>query len=339
MNISPRLIFIFLMLIIPKLDAAVLSWEDAYNLVKEKHYHEALESVQLHAKDGNHNAQYILALMYQHGKGVQASPQQASNWYYKAIVGNNAEVMFDYYKFLSSKSAVLPEASEYENTTDIPGLNLLRLIDKLTSLSNLYGSPRSTSVWCELAKDINAPRKLRIDGVAHCRFAKQNHFKLSTYHPYLEEFNNLYNQATAELSNNDIKDVENAFNQLILTLETRKSEQVKLSNYQAKEKAKAEQARKSLDKLMITVEKRKNEELPHPYNSVKMQKVNDPKITQEFTERVFKIRDESTIQHPSQDQICKPFLDWDIKESNYQQANIFRAGFNKTRFNLIKQKI
>jgi uncharacterized protein len=58
--------------------------DDARAAYERGEYHEAMRILRVEANHGNAEAQYVLGIAYQSGKGVPLDPSQAAQWYRKA---------------------------------------------------------------------------------------------------------------------------------------------------------------------------------------------------------------------------------------------------------------
>jgi TPR repeat protein len=75
--------------------ACIASYEQASEAYSAKDFARALELARPLAESGHAGAQYLLALLYRHGRGVARDDVTAANWFAKAVEGNHANAMND----------------------------------------------------------------------------------------------------------------------------------------------------------------------------------------------------------------------------------------------------
>ncbi|MBP3298466.1 MAG: sel1 repeat family protein [Muribaculaceae bacterium] len=70
-------------------------YELGMSLYEQGDYKEALKQFGMSAKEGNHDAQYQIGLMFLEGKGVNANPADAAYWFRKAAQNGHAASQFE----------------------------------------------------------------------------------------------------------------------------------------------------------------------------------------------------------------------------------------------------
>lgn len=66
---------------------------------------EDIENAKYHAENGDVEAQYHLALMYDTGKGIPRNPREAEKWYKKASASGHAAAKYYLARLYSTKNS------------------------------------------------------------------------------------------------------------------------------------------------------------------------------------------------------------------------------------------
>lgn len=87
-----------------------LFYSQGMDMLESGNYKEAIKAFGRSAKEGNHDAQYQIGLMYLEGKGIAENPEDAAYWFRKAAQNGHAASQFEIGYCFANGIGVQPDA-------------------------------------------------------------------------------------------------------------------------------------------------------------------------------------------------------------------------------------